>query len=272
MRILLGVDLAIGGHDWLVDRASRFATRTGARIDLLYVAPDGDHHDTHRARLEAIRDGLPAAVRGEVEVTSGSPVDELIARTEHRELLIVGPREPGALERMFHGSMATRVIRGAHGTVLVPRGEPSRSDRPRVLVGLDLRREGLSDLVEIAKGWAVRLDGVLDAAFVEPNRLPYIADARVRAKARREWEAALEPDRRVIEELLTKVPRAHRGKTRLAEGQPEDALVELSEEYDLLLVGNRQRPGLAGFILGSVAEHVVRSAHCDVLTLPTASD
>ena len=54
----------------------------------------------------------------------------------------------------------------------------------------------------------------------------------------------------------------------LIDGQPLQALVDLSAGADLLVMGTHGRQGVARALLGSVAERVVRSAHCPVLTVP----
>ncbi|MBN2799434.1 MAG: universal stress protein [Deltaproteobacteria bacterium] len=270
MRILVGIDLRLDGHDWLVGRAAWVSSRIGAPVDLLYVAAEQSEVSAAKVSLEQLLETLPPAARGEALVEVGAPVETLVARTHSPNLLLVGPREPGAIERMFLGSMASRVIRSAAGTVLVPRGEEPAEERPRVLVGVDLRRGEAGDILAMVRPWAERFDAVVDAVFVEPQRLPWIPDATVRARARAEWDAAREPDRVALRALLqAQLDERHRGAPVLASGQPEEALVELSEDYELLFIGNRQRQGLAGLILGSVAEHVVRHAVCDVFTLPT---
>jgi len=272
MRILVGVDLRLDGHEWLVDRAAWFAGLVGGTVDVLFVTSSKDHSGYMRS-LEQLLAGVPEEHRGAARCESGDPVDVLVQCSREVDALVVGPREPGAIERMFKGTMATRVIRGAECAVLVPRGSAQASPgRVRLLVGVDLRHGEPAASVDEAVPWVRAVDATLDAVFVERTRLPYIADARVRAKAEREWATAREPDRRALEELLaTSLEVEHRGQALLAEGEAESALVDLSHDYDLVMVGNRERPGLAGYILGSVAEHVVRHAHCDVLTLPTAS-
>jgi nucleotide-binding universal stress UspA family protein len=50
---------------------------------------------------------------------------------------------------------------------------------------------------------------------------------------------------------------------------PADEIVKYaqSEGIDLIVMGTHGRPGLAHFLMGSVAEKVVRTAPCPVLTL-----
>jgi nucleotide-binding universal stress UspA family protein len=49
-----------------------------------------------------------------------------------------------------------------------------------------------------------------------------------------------------------------------------DKLVEVSEDYDLVVVGSLERVSVLEHVLGSVAEQVVSRARCNVLTFPAA--
>ncbi|HKU38268.1 MAG TPA: universal stress protein [Polyangiales bacterium] len=51
-------------------------------------------------------------------------------------------------------------------------------------------------------------------------------------------------------------------------GTPAFALIELSKQADLLVMGTRGRTGFAHLLLGSVAERVLRFSHCPVLVVP----
>jgi nucleotide-binding universal stress UspA family protein len=55
----------------------------------------------------------------------------------------------------------------------------------------------------------------------------------------------------------------------LAEGEPAAAIVRAAAEKqcDLIVVGSHGRSGLRRWLEGSVAEHVVRWAHCPVLVV-----
>lgn len=53
-------------------------------------------------------------------------------------------------------------------------------------------------------------------------------------------------------------------------GKPHDEIVKLAEELkiDLIVMGTHGRTGLAHLLVGSVAERVVRTSKCPVLTVP----
>ncbi len=56
-------------------------------------------------------------------------------------------------------------------------------------------------------------------------------------------------------------------KIRLEEGIPVKTILELSNEYDLIVMGTLGRTGMSKFLMGSVAERVVRASRCPVLVV-----
>jgi nucleotide-binding universal stress UspA family protein len=57
-------------------------------------------------------------------------------------------------------------------------------------------------------------------------------------------------------------------ETRVLEGLPASVICELAGSgFDLIVMGTHGRRGVARFLLGSVAEQVVRLAPCPVLTI-----
>ncbi len=72
-----------------------------------------------------------------------------------------------------------------------------------------------------------------------------------------------------LREFLADVPGIDETKAELREGEPVQVLLEAVEEggYDLVIMGTHGRTGLAHFLMGSVAERVVRGAPCAVLTI-----
>jgi nucleotide-binding universal stress UspA family protein len=56
---------------------------------------------------------------------------------------------------------------------------------------------------------------------------------------------------------------------QLQDGSPHQQISELSKQVDLIVMGTHGRTGLPHLLLGSVAERVVRTASCPVMTVPT---
>jgi universal stress protein A len=65
-------------------------------------------------------------------------------------------------------------------------------------------------------------------------------------------------------------PRGVALSTHVESGEPLHAIIEFAETHgsDLLVVGTHGRTGAQRWLLGSVAERLVRLAHCPVLTVP----
>jgi nucleotide-binding universal stress UspA family protein len=272
MRALVGIDLRIADHDWLLERAGAYAQRLGATVDLVYLQVEGADVEVPMRRLEGLLASLPEGVRGRARVeAASSPEEGLVQLTAEYDLMVVGNREPRALERLLKGPMASRVLRQARCPVLVPRGDDPPAEGARVLVGIDLRGIAPGRVLEMAGTWARHLGGRLDALYAVAGRLPHIPDKSVREAAEREWDKRQEPLKRELEELMIDyLPEEVRGEALLARGEAEDVLVSRSSEADVVLVGNREREGLARLLLGAVAQQVVRRADCDVISLPTA--
>jgi universal stress protein A len=70
--------------------------------------------------------------------------------------------------------------------------------------------------------------------------------------------------------LNEKVAGSLKSRSILGKGNPADEIVRLAseEKADLIVIGTHGFTGWRHLILGSVAEKVVRYAHCPVLTIP----
>jgi universal stress protein A len=64
--------------------------------------------------------------------------------------------------------------------------------------------------------------------------------------------------------------RGLRLETHLVAGDAARVVIEKSKDYDLLIMGTHGRTAVAHFLLGSVAERVVRKATVPVLTFRSA--
>jgi nucleotide-binding universal stress UspA family protein len=57
-------------------------------------------------------------------------------------------------------------------------------------------------------------------------------------------------------------------ETRQVDGTPQQQIIEAGNDADLIVMGTHGRTGLQHFMLGSVAERVVRTAGKPVMTVP----
>jgi len=81
---------------------------------------------------------------------------------------------------------------------------------------------------------------------------------------------ALRRDAAEAMDKLVKELEASGAKVKRVEvdGEPHQKITERSRGVDMIVMGTHGRTGLPRFLLGSVAERVVRTAHCPVLTVP----
>jgi nucleotide-binding universal stress UspA family protein len=103
----------------------------------------------------------------------------------------------------------------------------------------------------------LHVTGLPAIAFVEGVVPPQPEDYFAAAEA--ELRRVRPPDARI------------RVEHRLKEGDPVTEILEAAREAgaDLIVMGTHGRTGLGRFLMGSVAEHVVRHATCPVVTVRT---
>jgi nucleotide-binding universal stress UspA family protein len=170
--------------------------------------------------------------------TVGNPIDRLLEQVDDvsATLVAVGAHGRSRALGIALGSVATGLLHKAPCSVLVAR--PPRAEWPfpsSILVGADGSPGSLA-AAEVAKGLAGRFDAELVVVAATGG-----GDVDLDALH------ALTPF--VIVDT----------------GRPVEALVELAEESDLLVVGSRGLHGLKA--LGSVSERVGHRAPCSVLVV-----
>ncbi len=139
----------------------------------------------------------------------------------------------------------------------------------RVLVPLDLGASSARTLA-YAKTIAERFGAALVLMHVVPN--PYtLAASELYFPPPPQFLDELERSARgALDSLLSESDRARfRAETVVKVGDPLCEIVEYANArpVDLIVMGTHGRSGVAHLVLGSVAERVVRTATCPVLTL-----
>lgn len=131
--IVVGVDFSEAGRQAAACTLPLIAPN--ATVHLVHVwQPSGLVDEAHVARDERYREALPGlfrqlidtlalplAVTVKHEAREGRPADRLLdfAEAHHADLIVVGRHGQGLIERLWVGSVATRVLRGAACAVLV---------------------------------------------------------------------------------------------------------------------------------------------------------
>lgn len=78
----------------------------------------------------------------------------------------------------------------------------------------------------------------------------------------------------VLSDIEGKIPDRVQFKSKELTGSPSSAIVQYAAEndIDLIVMGTHGRSGVRRYLLGSVAEEVVRNANCPVLTVELTED
>lgn len=276
--VLVGVDgseSALAAVRWAAREAER--RRAGLRLvtafgwmpvrdedDPLQLVPPA--RDELRAAAEqhlAAAAAAAAAVAPGVAVTrdllTGYPAVVLVAESASAQLVVMGDRGLGGFEGLLVGSVAPALAAHAECPVVVVRGAPA--DGGPVVVGFDgspASEAALAFAVEEAVAMAAPLVAVhawQDVAVGEAQGWLLYTDS-VAEEARARLENALRPWRAKHPELAI--------EPVVAQDRPAEALVRRSAQAQLVVVGSRGRGALAGLLLGSVGQAVLRHAACPV--------
>ena len=144
----------------------------------------------------------------------------------------------------------------------------------QILVPLDFSTPG-NAVVQLAADMAGRLHGSLTLLHVH-DPLPYALPAEYelftpeqRERLQAEIEKALAAAKR-----RAQTAGALEVQTKCIAGNAAEQIVEFARagNFDLIVMGTRGRRGIQHALLGSVAERVVRTAPCAVLTVRSPED
>jgi nucleotide-binding universal stress UspA family protein len=290
-RILVPTDFGAAA-DAALACARRLAAPFGAEVRLVHTfedpsttaafapeiyapVPDAVRDETIRNVRQQLAERLagdspPVNASGEVitGTTAGAIVD--YARFIDADVIVMGTHGRGGMAHLLLGSVAERVVRTAHCPVLTVRATPARATVKRLLVPTDFSTtsdEALDYALLLAErlGATVQLLHVLDDPLVAEGLAAeaYIAEAPT-------MRTAMLQDAQ--ERLRQRTAPARPGVSITARalfGHGAATITEYAhaQGIDMIVMGTHGRTGVAHLLLGSVAERVVRTAPCPVLTL-----
>lgn len=292
-NIVVGVDFS-DRSDTAVKLAMNVARHAGARLHLIHVGvvPDFEVQDSRflsakemqdlavqsfresRALLEEMRERLAGqGVEISHEILEGYPDTGICKAASELEadLVVVGSHGRTGLSHFFLGSVAERVARMCESPVLVARDGAGAGGFKKILVPTDFTEfAGLAlDTAAVLAAKDATLD-VFHAWQMPPGAvLHYGAPPATKRELDALRESIEARAREKGEELIER--RKGSGlelRFLCAESSPPHGILHRLEEegrYDLVVMGSHGRRGFRRWILGSVAETVVRHAGCSVL-------
>lgn len=237
-----------------------------------YVQREATHA---RTKLEEMIASWPRALRPTITIeASASPARAICKRaTEgHHDLVVLGTNERKGLSRFFLGSVAEMVTRHAPcSALIVPQDATLRTtSAKRIIAAIDFSDSSLNAL-DRARALTKSRNAELRVAHVV--RVPPVTSAGLSTTVAGGIPHAerVTADRGRVQSLLDERYGAdHGAEVHISVGADvARPLANLSADVnaDLLVVGTHGRTGVARWLMGSVAERVVRHAPCSVLVV-----
>jgi nucleotide-binding universal stress UspA family protein len=187
-------------------------------------------------------------------------------------LIVMGTHGRSGFERLFLGSTAEKVLRKAACPVMtVPRSAPDIMPVGPVPFARILCAVDFSPQSQVALTFAVSLATELNAqlsvihvieVFPHFQELPPPTALDV--------DAWMNDARRRLREAIPDAARSHCAiKEAVTSGKPYREILSAAtnDNDDLIVIGQHGRGATDRFFFGSTTSHVVREAHCPVLTL-----
>ena len=202
-------------------------------------------------------------------IIEGNPAQALIDYSRKAKLIVLGSRGLGGIKGMVLGSVSAAVASHAFSPVVVTREDTDDLDRTGpVVVGIDG-----SVVSTKATEWAFAEASARNARLIAVHTW---MDPQVQAAAagisltEEDWKQLEEQQFQTLSERLAgfsdRYPdvKVERFVTR---DRAVRALVEQSENAQLVVVGSHGRGGFAGMVLGSTSRALLQAAPCPVMVV-----
>ena len=297
MKALLAID-GSAASNLAVEAAASLAWPAGSDVEIVTVAPADDElfggpwPAAAYVQSAGVRERLLAELGRQLEVAAsairrdgltvrtrlveGRSASEIVrvASGNEVDIVILGARGHGVLERMLLGSVSAEVVDRAHCPVLVVRRHASA----RILVGTDGSpdAEHAIDFVAASGLWSgasIRVANVIDlptAWWLGVSPMDAVVSTETASSVQAE---ASRHGQEVAQAAATRLSGGgYVADAVVREGDSAGALVAEASDWgaDLIVVGTRGHGLLRRFLLGSTARNVLHHAPMSVLIVRAA--
>jgi nucleotide-binding universal stress UspA family protein len=199
------------------------------------------------------------------------PADAIVRASQDADLVVMGTHGRDDTERALIGSVADRVVRHTPSATLLIRGGDTPTSPPpigRLVVPLDgsrLAETALPVAVDLASdlGVPIHLVRVLDSDPVRDT----IRGGLMAANALEATQTQVKQDAAsyLAHEAMELMNRDERATWEVRVGKPAQEIVAALKPGDLLVLTTHARGGITRWLLGSIANHLVRESPVPVL-------
>lgn len=285
-RVIIGIDGS--ERSWKAGlRAHEMGLLKGAQVELVAAFDDarltyGGLLSLSREQSDQLKESLRSKVleparaalaakglEAETLMVEGAASEALCehARHHHADLIIVGRRGMGAIERMLVGSVSLSLVRRAPCPVLIVPKSAGVGHLSRLLAPTDFSeaaRIGAKAAFQLAAevdaeawlchclaGWDIFPGGDPDLPFFDEALRDLYSELRARLDT----------------ELDEVSARNQRGRTLLLDGEPSDGLLRAAADTkaQLIALASHGRRGLNRWLVGSTAERLIKHSPIPVL-------
>jgi nucleotide-binding universal stress UspA family protein len=241
--------------------------------------------DAYKARdaLERVAAGLRQSGHSvKTVVMAGDPAANILEAAEGvgATMIVMATRGRGTLGRLLHGSVADTVAREAKVPVFVVRASIPVTGPVgimRLIVPLDgspLAEESLPVAASLSRRLRtpIQLIRVVNPIELLPPAIG-MAEA-VPAEVYAQTEAEIEKD---AHDYLDRVERKLKDEglsvtSHVLTGPPATSIMEATHDGDIVIITSNERTGVLRWIMGSVAEQLVREDQCPVILVPGSDE
>jgi nucleotide-binding universal stress UspA family protein len=282
-RFLIATDLSARAEKAMA-RAVQLADEHRAALTVVHILTGDGGRGTRSPRQVAVR--IEEDLRRKVEALSrkkngmatvrvlrGTPFVEITrqARDETADLILVGAHGKNFIKDLLFGATAEKIVGKGDRSVLVVK-KPAQHPYRRVLAAVDF-----SDHSRRAMELGLRLapQGEFHALHVYAAAEGTLKSAGVTESGIERYRTQVATDAR--SQLDAFVRTINRRGTPIRKevwnGRPGREITRAASVHraDLVVIGTTGRTGIPYILLGSVAEHVMREAPCDVLVVRSGS-